>query len=55
MIFHVQLKSFPVDDKDPFITHNQYNYLRWPGDAKRQGIGNHGIDLVTSEYFFLIP
>ena len=42
-------KSSLVDDKEPFILHKQYHCFWWPDDSKRQGIDNHGIDLVLPD------
>ena len=33
-----------------FILHNQYHVWWWPGDARRQGINSHGIDLFCLKY-----
>ena len=42
------LKSFPLENKDPFILHGQC--CLWPGKARIQGINSYGIDLVIQQY-----
>ena len=41
---------FLVEDKDPLILHSQYHCCWWPGNARSQGISNHGIDLFLPEF-----
>ena len=41
------LKSFPLENKDPFILHGQC--CLWSGNARIQGINNHGINLVIQQ------
>ena len=50
-----QLKSFLVEDKDPFILHIQHHGCWWPGVARSQGISSHGIDVVILEYSVSVP
>ena len=40
------VKSFVVEDADPFILHLYYRGLWWPGDSRGQGIIGYGINLV---------
>ena len=35
---------------DLFILHIQYHGCWWPGDANRQGISSHDIDLILLEF-----
>ena len=44
------LKSFIMEDKDPFMLHSQDHGCWWPGDVMDQDISSQGIDLVTPEY-----
>ena len=50
--WHRQLKcSLSLsEDKNQFILHRQYYDHWWLVDSTSQGIYNHGIDLVRSEY-----
>ena len=43
------MKSYLMEDKDPFILYCQYHGCWCPGDTRRQGISRHGIDLVILE------
>ena len=44
--WHMKWKSLLLEDRDPFIMYIHYHCCWWPGDARSQGISNHGIDLV---------
>ena len=46
------LKFAPKEDKNICAACGQYQGCWWPGDAKSQGISNHDIDLVITEYSF---
>ena len=37
------VKSFSMENKSPFVLHSRY--YDWPGDARRQGMSRHGMDL----------
>ena len=39
-----------MEDKDTLILSSQYHGCWWPGDASRQDINNHDIDLFLQEY-----
>ena len=39
-----------MQNKDSFIVHRQYHGSWWPGEARNQGISNHGIDQILTEY-----
>ena len=45
-----KLKSPIMDVKEPFILHSQCRSCWWLGDARSQGISNHGIDLLIPGY-----
>ena len=53
--WHQQLKSFLVEDKDPFILPSQYHVCWWPGDIRSQGISSNGIDLSYHSIFSFSP
>ena len=40
------LKTFLMEDKNPFKQHSQYHGKWWPGDTRCQVIKNHGIEVV---------
>ena len=49
MRWYKQVKFLMVEDENPLNLQNQYHCCCWPGDASRQGISSHGIDLVFHE------
>ena len=51
LTWHRYLKSFLMYDKGLPILHSQYHGCWCPGDVGRQGISNHDIYYVESEWF----
>ena len=43
-----ELESFHMEDKRPFILHEQYHWCWWLGDKRSHGIRFHCIDLVIT-------
>ena len=44
------MKSFSIEDKDPFMVHNQYHGFYWASYIRIQGISTYDFDLVILEY-----
>ena len=48
--WHRWLRSFFMEDEDPFILHTQDHGCWCPGGSRSQGINSPNIDLVNPEY-----
>ena len=48
--FLIISQDFILKEKGLFILHHQCDGCWWPGDARSQSIGSHGIDVALSKY-----